>query len=87
MFVHLGGDITVTDTDIAAVIDLDTCPSSSKDMSNFLKAEEESMRIENIDGDIPKTIVITSNKTYVSPLSSLVLLKRLTKQDPADLWR
>lgn len=85
MFVHLGGDICVMDSEISAIINLETCPAGGKDMSEFIKAEEESMRIENIVGDLPKTLVLTRDKTYVSPISNTVLLKRLNNTSFSDL--
>jgi hypothetical protein len=84
MFVHLGGNVSVIDSEIAAIINLETCTSGSDIMNSFLRAEEESLRIEDIEGDIPKSLVITSTKTYVSPLSNTVLLRRLNKFDISD---
>ncbi len=77
MFVHLGGDVTITDSSITAIVNLETILPSDKDISNFIKAEEDSNRLQYISGDIPKSLVLTSDKTYVSPVSNYVLLKRL----------
>lgn len=77
MFVHLGGDVTIVDSSITAIVNLETILPSDKDISNFIKAEEDSNRLQYISGDIPKSLVLTSDKTYVSPVSNYVLLKRL----------
>ncbi len=77
MYVHIGGDVSVIDSSITAIVNLETILPSDKDISEFIKAEEESNRLEYLSGDIPKSLVLTSDKTYVSPVSNGVLLKRL----------
>lgn len=77
MYVHIGGDVSVIDSSITAIVNLETILPSDKDISEFIKAEEESNRLEYLSGDIPKSLVLTTDKTYVSPVSNGVLLKRL----------
>lgn len=77
MYVHIGDDMTVIDSSICSIINLDEVSPSNKDINAFLKAEDESNRLEYLRGDIPKSLVLTTDKTYVSPISSSVLNKRL----------
>lgn len=81
MYVHIGGDVSIADSSITAIVNLETILPSDKDISAFIKAEEESNRLQYITGDIPKTLVLTGDKTYVSPVSNTVLLKRLNNFD------
>lgn len=81
MFVHIGGEVSVVDSSITAIINLETILPSDQAISNFLKEEEDSNRLQYISGDIPKTLVLTTDKTYVSPVSNIVLLKRLNTFD------
>ncbi len=81
MFVHIGGDVSIVDTCITAIVNLETILPSDQDISNFIKAEEDSNRLQYISGDIPKSLVLTTDKTYVSPVSNIVLLKRLNNFD------
>lgn len=85
MYVHIGGDVTVIKNSITSVIDLETLPPGNKDVDSFLKAEEESNRLQYITGDLPKTLVLTDDKTYVSPVSGYVLLKRLESNDITEI--
>lgn len=85
MYVHIGGDVTVIKDSITSVIDLETLPPGNKDVDSFLKAEEESNRLQYITGDLPKTLVLTDDKTYVSPVSGYVLLKRLESNDITEI--
>ena len=77
MYVHLGGDTSVTVSSVSAVINLDSVSPSDKAVNEFIKAEDESNRLEYISGDLPKSLVLTTDKTYVCPVSSSVLIKRL----------
>ena len=81
MYVHLGGDVSVIDSDITAIINLETSLPSDEDMNNFIRAEEDGNRLQYIEGDLPKSLVLTTDKTYVSSMSVSVLLKRLTTVD------
>ena len=81
MYVHLGGDVSVIDSDITAIINLETSLPSDVDMNNFIRAEEDGNRLQYIEGDLPKSLVLTTDKTYVSSMSVSVLLKRLTSVD------
>ena len=85
MYVHIGGDVTVIKDSITSVIDLETLPPGNKDVDSFLKAEEVSNRLQYITGDLPKTLVLTDDKTYVSPVSGYVLLKRLESNDITEI--
>lgn len=85
MYVHIGGDVTVIKDSITSVIDLETLPPGNKDVDSFLKAEEESNRLQYITGDLPKTLVLTDDKTYVSPVSGYVLLKRLESNEITEI--
>ena len=81
MYVHLGGDVSVVASAITAIINLETSLPSDEDLNNFIKAEEESNRLQYIEGDLPKTLILTYEKTYVSQMSQSVLLKRLNSSE------
>ena len=63
MFIHIGNDMSVRRSSVTAIINLETALPSRKDIADFMK--------------LPKTLVITDDKTYVCSLSSQVLFKRL----------
>ena len=84
MFLHLGGDISVNEKNITAVMDLETT-SVSKITKEYLSRAEERKEVSNIsDADLPKSYVITVDpqgvrKIYISPISSATLMKRMKK--------
>ena len=77
MFIHIGNDMSVRRSSVTAIINLETALPSRKDIKDFMKQEDEQGRLQYVVDEIPKTLVITDDKTYVCSLSSQVLLKRL----------
>jgi ribosomal protein S8 len=80
LFLHLGGDIVIPSKSIIAILDIDTT-TISKDTKEFLKISEEEGFIETVSKkDLPKTFIVTESdkksKIYLSPISSVTLLKR-----------
>ena len=84
MFLHLGGDISVNEQNITAVMDLETT-SVSKITKEYLARAEKRKEVINIsDADLPKSYVLTVDpqgvrKVYISPISSATLMKRMKK--------
>ena len=78
MFVHIGGDISVISGSITAVISLETAVVSSKGISAFMNSQDDDNRLQYLTEEIPKSLIVTDDRTYVSSISSSVLLNRLT---------
>jgi hypothetical protein len=88
LFLHLGGDVVIPSKSIIAILDIDTT-TISKDTKEFLKISEEEGFIEAVSQkDLPKTFVITESdkksKIYLSPISSVTLLKRARYMDKLE---
>ena len=81
MFIHIGNDLSVLKSSVTAVVDLETVLPTQKDVSEFINSEDEQGRLQYVTEDIPKTLVITDDKTYVCPLSSGLLLNRLSSPE------
>ena len=77
MFIHIGNDLSVLKSSVTCVVNLETVLPSQKDISEYLDSEDEQGRLQYVTEDIPKTLVITDDKTYVCSLSSNLLLNRL----------
>jgi len=76
MFLHLGGDILVSQESIIAILDLETAMKNPISL-NFLKGIKENQKINYIsEKGKEKSLVITSQGNYFSPISSTTLLKR-----------
>ncbi len=79
MFLHLGEDVVVRIKDTIAIMDMENT-TISKITKEFLTVAEEEGFIINISEDLPKSFIITEidkkSKIYISPISSVTLLKR-----------
>ena len=85
MFLHLGGDVVIKEKDIIAIMDMDTS-SVSKITKEYLKNAEKSYDVVNVSfEDLPKSYVVCrengKRRVYISPISSLTLLKRDNKSE------
>ena len=80
MFLHIGGNVVVPMSSVIAIFDMDTA-TTSKDSKEFIRIAEEEGFISTIAEDLPKTFVITEinkkSKIYLTPISSITLLRRL----------
>ncbi|GAE26195.1 hypothetical protein JCM9140_2232 [Halalkalibacter wakoensis JCM 9140] len=84
MFIHLGGDIIIRAKDIIAIINSDSHEQSSI-TSTYLKEEEKKKKKVVISSDYTKSIVLTDDEIYYSPVSSLTLNRRAQGKSLTDL--
>lgn len=81
MFIHIGNDLSVLKSSVTCVVNLETVLPSQKDVSDFINREDEQGRLQYVTDDIPKSLIITDDKTYVCPLSSSLILNRLNMSE------
>ncbi|OIJ21926.1 DUF370 domain-containing protein [Anaerobacillus alkalidiazotrophicus] len=75
MFIHLGGETVIRSKDVIAILDRqvkETSETTEEFLSNCIEAEQ----VEEILKDMTKSIVITTDKIYLSPISSTTLKRR-----------
>ncbi|PLR80650.1 MULTISPECIES: extracellular matrix regulator RemB [Bacillus] len=75
MYLHVGEDILVRTKDIIAILDKESI--NSPDMGEFLQQKGEN--VMNLSKGPFKSIVITDERIYYSPLASGTLKKRSQK--------
>ncbi|MDI9468816.1 MAG: DUF370 domain-containing protein [Bacillota bacterium] len=80
MYIHVGASNSLPAADIIAVLDLDqvTVGPETNPMHTWLAAMEEAMRVDTLTEDVPRSLVITTTRIYLSPVSSATLRRRLT---------
>lgn len=76
MFIHIGGDTVVRTKDVIAILDVNNKKTKSKKEYNFLDRVENGKEVVKINNVDVKSLVITNDKIYYSPISSLTLKKR-----------
>lgn len=77
MYVNIGGDISVPADEVSAIVNLETVPPSRRSVTELIEADDDNNRLQYLTEDIPRTMIITDVKTYISSISSSVLQKRL----------
>ncbi|MBB5174788.1 extracellular matrix regulator RemB [Texcoconibacillus texcoconensis] len=76
MFVHIGSDTVIRSRDIVAILESQNQGSTqvNQDFVNSY-SEEKDDRIE-VTEDETKSVVVTTEKVYMSPISSMTLKRR-----------
>ncbi|EZH66119.1 hypothetical protein DH09_09265 [Bacillaceae bacterium JMAK1] len=74
MFLHLGGDTVIRSKDVIAILNYDGNESSTY-TEDFL-AQAVTEYVSHINDEATKAIVITNDKVYYSPISSMTLMRR-----------
>lgn len=75
MFVHIGGTTVIQAKEIIAIFNIDV-QSTSPVTEQFLQRAKKAGQVEVIDTDETKSVVITENRIFYSPISSLTLKRR-----------
>jgi hypothetical protein len=75
MFIHLGGEKIIRAAELIAIFDL-SMEKTSKISKQFILNAEKEKKIEMIGEEDSKSLVVTINKVYYSPISSSTLKKR-----------
>lgn len=75
MFIHLGGEKIIRANELIAIFDL-AIEKNSKISKRFIKQAGKKRSIEVIGEEESKSLVITENKVYYSPISTSTLNKR-----------
>ncbi len=76
MYIHIGGDRMIRARELIAIFDI-SIEQSSKLSSQFMQAAKEQQHVEVVGEEEVKSIVLTQNYIYYSPISSSTLKKRL----------
>jgi extracellular matrix regulatory protein B len=76
MYLHVGEEVLVRTRDIIAILDIDST-STSPFMEEFIARQEQ--QVVHLAKGTVKSIVVTGNHIYYSPLASGTLKKRSQK--------
>ena len=83
MYVHAGNNRIIRTREIVGIFDMDTATMQTA-TREYLRAAEKDGRMINIKEEIPKSFIITSEKSgdkvYVSQISTSALLGRINSE-------
>jgi hypothetical protein len=78
MYVHVGGEYSISDRYIIGIFDMDSITPKQTDMIRFLSKAEKDGRVEYVSEEIPRSIIVSDDRIYFSPISTSTLRKRIT---------
>lgn len=79
IYVHAGGEYTLLIRSIIGIFDMENITRRQKSMIRFLSEAEKQDRVEYVSEEIPKSIIVTRDRVYLSPISIAVLQKRMAE--------
>jgi len=77
MYVHVGGEYSISDRFIIGIFDMDSITPKQTDMIRFLAEAEKAGHVEYVSEEIPRSVVVSVDRIYFSPISTATLRKRL----------
>ena len=79
MYIHLGERISVHDSTVIGVFDIENT-TIGQDTRRYLNAREKKGRVVSVSEEMPKSFVVCmepeGEKAYISPISAATLRKR-----------
>ncbi|MFC3747224.1 extracellular matrix regulator RemB [Paenibacillus sp. GCM10012306] len=75
MYIHLGGEKIIRSSELIAIFDI-SIEKSSKISKQFVIQSQQDKKLVRIGEEEAKSIVVTKNSVYYSPISSSTLKKR-----------
>jgi hypothetical protein len=75
VYIHLGGEKIIRTSQLVAIFDI-SIEQSSKLSRQFIVHAQKNKEVETIGEEDPKSIVVTEQKIYYSPISTSTLKKR-----------
>ncbi|HEY3365284.1 MAG TPA: extracellular matrix/biofilm biosynthesis regulator RemA family protein [Symbiobacteriaceae bacterium] len=75
MFLHVGADVVVSLKRVVAILDLKST-LTAESTRDLLRLAQSKKKVTDIAGGDAKSLVLTEDEVYLSPISSLTLMKR-----------
>lgn len=84
MYIHIGGDYSVSDRFIVGIFDFDSTTHQYSDTIKYLQYVEKNGSVDVISPDLPRSFIVTVDRVYISPLSASTIQKRLKRKGYYD---
>lgn len=75
MFLHVGADVVVSLKRVIAIFDLRSS-ANAETTREFITLAHSEKKVTDIAGGDAKSLVLTDSEVFLSPISSLTLMKR-----------
>lgn len=87
MYIHIGNDLSLPDLWIVAVFDMDIATQDSLLCREFLSRAEREGRLEWLGPEIPRSVIVTLDRVYLTPVSAQTLKARFQEARKIQLDR
>jgi len=78
LYLHLGNDFLISGREVIAIINVDPIEEIDRTVKDIIELGEAERKLELIgEKEKAKCLVITDDRIYLSPISSLTLQKRI----------
>ena len=81
MYVHIGEEVAIQAQSVTAVIDLETVLPGQQSITEFINSEDDLNRLQYLTEDIPRSVIVTTDRTYISSLSVGVIRRRIENKE------
>ena len=79
MYVHIGGEYTISDKFIVGIFDFDGTTGPDSETIQFLRMAEKAGQVDIVSPDLPRSFIVTLDRVYYSPISPATLRRRLDR--------
>jgi regulator of extracellular matrix RemA (YlzA/DUF370 family) len=76
MFLHVGGDVVVNVGRVIAILNLRSGATEGAPIQEIIRQLRVGRNLTDLAGDQAKSLVLTNNQLFLSPISSVTLKKR-----------
>jgi hypothetical protein len=76
MYLHIGAQVAIPAELIVGIFDLDAVTAPSSSTVAFLARLEQENRLEQMTSELPRALVVTLERSYLSPVSAETLARR-----------
>ncbi|MDD2426988.1 MAG: DUF370 domain-containing protein [Eubacteriales bacterium] len=80
MYVHLGADLAIPFHMIVGIFDLDEITESAEDTLAFMAQAEKEAKLDLLVPDVPRSLIVTLDRSYLSAVSAQTLRARCSDQ-------
>ncbi|MHB1484523.1 MAG: extracellular matrix regulator RemB [Saccharofermentanales bacterium] len=80
MYIHIGGEYSIPDRTIIGIFDLDEVTGADSCTNDFLFKAEKDGIVETVSFDLPRSMIVTLERVYISPISAGTIRKRAQKR-------
>ncbi|MEA4890295.1 MAG: DUF370 domain-containing protein [Clostridiaceae bacterium] len=80
MYVHIGGEYSVSNKFIIGIFDFDGTTNGNSETIQYLKKAEQKDLVESVSEELPRSFIVTLDRVYYSPISTATLRHRLRQR-------